>query len=246
EIENYDWPTLEEIIFPEIPPGFDLVTWKRDKVILSCDFICPFGVPWALRGMEQFMMDIYLNPVLVEAIVNKVEEFTLSCLEAVLIRYPGLLDLVGCGDDYGTQNGLLIGPDMIAKFFMPSLKRHYDLGRKYEVGAYHHCCGAIFEIIPQMIAAGMQILNPIQTMAKGMEPHRLKQEFGRDLCFHGGIDTQHLMAFGLQDDVRRKVREMAQTLGPEGYILAPSHVLQPDVPPENIIALYEEAGKIFR
>jgi len=241
DIENYDWPVIDDVVLPELPAGFDLVEWKRNKFVMDMSYICPFGIPWAMRGMENLMMDLYLNPEMVEAIVRKVEEYTLACLEAVLKKYPGAIDMVGCGDDYGTQNGLLIAPDAIQKFFMPSLKRHYELAAKYGVGGYHHCCGAIFEIIPMLIDAGVQVLNPVQTSAKGMSPVELKKEFGKDLCFHGGIDTQETLVTGTPDDVKAEVRSRIDVLGPEGYILGPSHVLQADVDPANIVALFEEA-----
>jgi uroporphyrinogen decarboxylase len=191
--------------------------------------------------MEQLMMDLYLNPGIVEAIVNKVEEFTIGCLEVALKKYPGLIDLIGSGDDYGTQNGLLISPDSIQQFFIPSLKRHYDLGKKHGTMGYHHSCGAIFDIIPLMIDAGLEILNPLQTSAIGMDPMKLKKEFGKDLCFHGGIDTQQTLVTGTPEDVKAEVRERIDVLGPEGYILSPSHTLQADVPAQNIVAMYEEA-----
>ncbi len=240
DIENYDWPTPDDVEFPEIPDGLDISEWKKDKFVLDMSFLCPFGVPWGMRGMEQFMMDLYINPEIAERIVRKVEEYTLPCLEKMLTKYPGIVDYIGCGDDYGTQNALLLSPDVIRKFFMPSLARHYELGRKYGAGGYHHCCGAIFDVIPAMIDAGVQILNPIQTSAVGMEPAKLKREFGRDLCFHGGIDTQETLVTGTPDEVRAEVRARIETLGPEGYILSPSHVLQADVAPENITALYDE------
>jgi uroporphyrinogen decarboxylase len=243
DIERYDWPRPEEVLFPELPAQFDPERARQDSVILEMGYIGPFGIPWALRGMERMMTDLVLCPALVEAMVAKVEEFTLGCLRIVLEKYPGLVDGIGCGDDYGTQNNLLLSARMIERFFMPSLKRHYDLGRKHGVFGYHHCCGAIFEIIPLFIAAGVQVLNPIQTSAQGMDPERLKSEFGGDLCFHGGMDIQQTLVRGTQEEVREEVRARISTLGPEGYILAPSHTLQPDAPPENIVAMYEEAGR---
>lgn len=240
DVERHDWPKPEEMIFPEIPAGFDIAAWKQDRVVNDGGYICPFGVPWAMRGLEQTMLDMALNPEILEAIVAKVEEFTLGCLEIVLTRYPGLIDLLGCGDDYGSQNGLLMSPQMIDKFFMPSLKRHYDLGRKHGALGYHHSCGAIFEMIPQFIEAGVMVLNPIQTSAVGMDPVKIKQRFGKDLCFHGALDTQQTLAHGTPEQVRQEVRDRIAQLGPEGYILAPSHVLQPNVDPANIVALYDE------
>ena len=244
DIENYDWPTADDIVLPELPKGLDLLEWKKDKVTLDCNFICPFGTPWAMRGMEQFMMDLCINPGMVEAIVNKVEEYCLGGLSKVIEKYPGMTDFIGCGDDYGTQNGLLISPDSIQKFFMPSLKRHYDFGRKHGIRGYHHSCGAIFDIIPYMIEAGVNILNPIQTYAAGMDTEKIKQAFGKDLCFHGGMDTQEILVASTEQEVRDEVRRLVETLGPNGYIFAPSHVLQVDAKPENIIAMYDEIQKI--
>ncbi len=108
---------------------------------------------------------------------------------------------------------------------------------------YHHSCGAIFGIIPALIEAGVQVLNPIQTSAAGMDPARLKREFGRQLCFHGAIDIQQTLVTGTPDEVRAEVRDRIDTLGPGGYILAPSHVMQPDSPSANIVAMYEEVAQ---
>ena len=240
DVERHDWPKPEEVIFPDLPDGFDIAAWKKDRVVLDCSYLCPFGVPWAMRGMEQTMLDLALNPAIIEAIVAKVEEFTLGCLNIVLTKYPGMIDLIGCGDDYGSQIDLLMSPEMIATVFMPSLKRHYDLGRRHGALGYHHSCGAIFKMIPLFIEAGVVVLNPIQTSAAGMDPVRIKREFGRDLCFHGALDTQQTLAHGTPAQVRQEVRERIAQLGPDGFILAPSHVLQPNVDPANIVALYEE------
>ena len=242
DIERFDWPRAEEVVFPDIPAGFDLQRWKQERVLIDSGFIGPFGVPWAVRGLEQFMLDLATAPAIVESLVLKVEEYTLGSLKRFLEKYPGALDLISCGDDYGSQNGLLLSTAMMRRFFMPSLKRHYDLARRHGVIGYHHCCGAIFEAIPLLIEAGVEVLNPIQTSAHGMIPERLKAAYGRDLCFHGGIDIQQTLVRGSPAEVRAEVRHRIETLGPEGYILAPSHVLQPDTPPENIVAMYEEAA----
>lgn len=247
DVEAHDWPTPDEVILPDIPAGLDLRQWHQDRVVLDMSFICPFGVPWAMRGMEQMMMDMALNPEIVDAIVAKVEEFTLESMRRMFEKYGPVVDMVGCGDDYGSQTGLLMSPGMMKRFFMPSLKRHYDLAARYGAVGYHHSCGAVFNALPVMIDAGLKVLNPIQTSAAGMDPVRLKAEFGRDLCFHGAIDTQQTLHSGTPDQVRAEVRDRIAQLGPDGFILAPSHSLQPNVNPENIIALYEEvriAGKI--
>ncbi len=241
DVEAHDWPTADEVVFPDLPPGFDLTAWKADKVILDMGFIGPFGIPWYMMGMEKMMMDMALNPVVVEAAVAHVEAFSLGCLQRLFAKYPGAFDLIGSGDDYGTQIGLLLSNEMIGRFFMPSLKRQLELGRRHGARGYHHCCGAIFDMIPQFIEAGVEVLNPIQTSAAGMAPERLKRAYGRHLCFHGGIDIQQTLVTGTPDDVRAEVRSRIETLGPDGYILAPSHTLQPDTPPANLVAMYDEA-----
>ena len=241
DIEAYDWPTPEEVVFPDLPEDFDLAAWKADEVVLDVGFIGPFGVPWAMLGLEKMMLDLALNPGVIEATVARVEAFTLGCLEIIFEQYPGAFDLIGCGDDYGSQNGLLMSNEMIGRYFMPSLKRHYDLGRRHGAMGYHHCCGAIFDMIHQFVEAGVQVLNPIQCSAAGMDPARIKKAFGNDLCFHGAIDIQQTLVTGTPDEVRAEVRSRIDTLGPEGYILAPSHTLQPDTPPRNLVAMYEEA-----
>jgi uroporphyrinogen decarboxylase len=240
DVEAYDWPTPADVVFPEPPPGFDPAAWKRDKIVMEMTWIGPFGIPWALRGMEQFMLDLYEQPALAEAIVAKVEEFNLGCMQIVLEKYRGLHDLVGSGDDYGTECSLFISKDMIDRFFMPSLKRHYDLARRYGVLGYHHCCGAIAEIVPSFIEAGVKVLNPIQTSAAGMDPEHLKRDFGRDLTFHGGLDIQFKLIQCTPAGIREEVRRLVDTLGPEGYIFAPCHTLQADTPPANFVAMYEE------
>lgn len=243
DVEKHDWPRPDEVVWPDIPADFNFEVWKHDKLVLDMSFIGPFGIPWMMRGMEQLMLDLYENPGIVDAIVAKVEEYSLPCLGQMLEKYRGMIDLVGTGDDYGTQMSLFISPDLIRKHFMPSLKRHYDLAASYGVKGYHHSCGSVYHIIPDMIEAGVNVLNPIQTTAADMDPVRLKKEFGKALCFHGGVDTQHTMTVGNPADVKDEVMKLIGQLGPNGYIVAPGHVLQADVPPENIVALYEMTVK---
>jgi len=241
DIEKHDWPSVEELDLPDLPDDFDLAEFKRGCVVMLWAYPNIFSKAWSLRGMDKMMMDLSLNPAIVEAIVARIEEFHLGCMEAIFRKYPGLIDLVRSSDDWGSQAGLLISPQMAERFFLPTVRRYFDLARRHGALAYQHSCGAVFELIPSLIDAGLSVLNPIQTSADGMDPARLKAEFGRDLCFHGGIDTQQTLVTGSPDDVRAEVRSRIDTLGPNGYILAASHVMQPDIPPANIVAMFEEA-----
>lgn len=242
DIEAHDWPRVEERVWPEAPANRNWEHWKQenDCVILDLSCIGPFGITWQMFGMEKAMENILLAPELIEAAVARVEAFTLGCLREMFRRYPGAIDAVGSGDDYGTQDGLLVGPVPVRALFMPSLKRHYDLARAHGAMGYHHSCGSIGAMIPSLIEAGVQILNPIQTSAAGMDPVHLKQAFGDSLCFHGAMDIQQTLVTGSPDAVRDEVRRRVDALGPNGYILGPSHIMQPDSPPANIVAMYEE------
>jgi uroporphyrinogen decarboxylase len=147
-------------------------------------------------------------------------------------------------DDYGTQRGLMMSPQMWRVFFAPHLETLADMAHNEGIKVFLHCCGSSREIIPDLIALGIDILNPIQPQAKGMDPRDLKAHFGNRLCFHGGIDTQKTLPFGSVNDVKEEVIDRLTIFGKEGgYILAPVHTIEPDVPLENILALYEAAKK---
>ncbi|HOL68013.1 MAG TPA: uroporphyrinogen decarboxylase family protein, partial [bacterium] len=124
-------------------------------------------------------------------------------------------------------------------------KRYFSLIHQFGVRVLFHCCGAIRPMIPDLIEAGVDILNPIQVRARGMVPAELKREFGRFLCFHGGIDIQKTLPFGTPEEVRAEVRQRLRELGKDGgYILCSTHNLQKQTPVENVLAMYEAAGSL--
>ncbi|HOS42635.1 MAG TPA: uroporphyrinogen decarboxylase family protein [Armatimonadota bacterium] len=240
EIDAYAWPDPDKVEFIPLPEEAVWQPRRAGIVVGEGAFIGPFGIAWQVRGMEALMMDMIADPENVEAIVANIEAFTLPLLARALDLYAGAIDYVSCGDDFGTQLGLLISREHFQRFFAPSLRRHFHLAKSKGVMCYQHCCGAIYDIIPDLIDCGVEVLNPIQVTAEGMDPARLKREFGGHLAFHGAIDIQQTLPTGTPDDVRREVRERIAQLGPDGYVLAPSHALQSDIPPENIVAMYEE------
>jgi len=143
-------------------------------------------------------------------------------------------------EDMGAQEGLMFSPAQIREFLLPRMKRMIDLAHQAGVFVFHHNDGAIRDIIPDMIEAGIDVLNPIQWRCKGMEREGLKRDFGDRLIFHGGVDNQYTLAFGSVEEVRQEVEDDLRILGEEGgYILAPCHNIQPVSPSENIVAMYE-------
>jgi uroporphyrinogen decarboxylase len=153
------------------------------------------------------------------------------------------VDIVQKVADLGTQRGLFISKELFREFIKPAEARVFDFIRKKapHIKLWFHSCGAVSEIIDDFIDWGVDILNPIQPLAEGMDSAELKKRFGDKLCFHGGIDLQRAMP-GSIDDVKREVETRIRALAPGGgYILAPANHIQNDTPPENVITLYEYA-----
>jgi uroporphyrinogen decarboxylase len=150
------------------------------------------------------------------------------------------VDMVYFYDDIATQNNLMISRNMLKKYIFPHHVRLIALAKKFGKQVMYHSDGAIASVIPDLIEMGIDVLNPIQKDAKGMAPDFLKETFGENLSFHGGIDIIHTLPLGTPDDVRAEVRNCIQTLGKNGgYILASSHHIQPNTPIENVLEMYD-------
>ena len=193
-----------------------------------------------LRGAENIFVDLADRPEMAEAVFGKIREFYLDYLERILRAAAGKIDIVLTGDDFGAQNGLLVGAGMWRKFIMPGFADYIGLIKSHGAIAMHHTCGSVSEIIPDMIRCRLDVLQSIQPEARGMSLAGLKEKFGGSLCFHGGISIQKTMPFGSEDDVRREVRAIADVVRQDGgYIFCTSHNIQADTPARNIVALME-------
>jgi len=162
--------------------------------------------------------------------------------EAACDRFA--IDWLWTGDDVAGQQGLMMHPNLWRRAVKPHLQRVVDVGLAKGLPVAYHCCGALRPIIPDLIEMGIRILNPVQCNCPGMEPVDLKREFGRDLAFMGGVDTQFLLPHGTADDVRRATARLIESMTADGggYILAASHTVPPETPDANIFAMYAEAG----
>jgi uroporphyrinogen decarboxylase len=187
------------------------------------------------------MMDLVLEPRFFHALADKVSEVLSRMVENFLTEVGDYLQFFCITTDLGTQIGLMISPSDYKTFVRPYEKRIYEtIRKKSKAKVAQHSCGAIFQLIPDLIETGIDILNPIQTNAKGMDTALLKREFGKDLCFWGGIDAQKVLPQGTPEEVEREVKRVVQDLSPGGgFLFAPSHDIQTFTPPENVVALYE-------
>jgi uroporphyrinogen decarboxylase len=201
-----------------------------------------FEWSWALRGFERFLLDLIEKPGVACAILDCFTDIYIENTVRVIEAAGGLLDMVYTYDDVGMQRGLLMSPRMWRKYILP---RHQRLNAairaaRYPVKIMYHSCGAVFPLIGAFVdEMDIDVLNPLQPRAQGMDLARIKAEFGDRLAFHGAVDIQHTLPHGTPQAVRDEVRERCRVLGPGGgYICTSAHYIQADTPLENIIAMY--------
>lgn len=211
----------------------------RDYPILGASSE-PFYLYCRLRGMEQALEDLAAKPAIAEAILDRIFDFDYRLIERVLRQLRGKIDLIYVAEDLGTQNGLLIGPNHFRRFLRGRMTRLIEMIHSHGAKVFHHDDGAIRQLLPELIEAGIDLLNPIQWRCRGMEREGLARDFGGAVVFHGGVDNQQTLPFGTAADVRREVHENIRAFhSSRGYIVAPCHNIQPNTPTENIVALYE-------
>jgi uroporphyrinogen decarboxylase len=187
--------------------------------------------------MENYFIKMYENPDVVEAVTERVLDFYCEANRMVLDEMGDLIDVFFFGNDFGTQLDLFMSPAMFERFVLPGIKRLVDTVKKYGKPVMLHSCGSIVKAIPMIIEAGVDGIHPVQAGAVGMEAEKLAPEYGADLAFMGGVDTQNLLPFGSPDDVAGEVERLMGVFGPN-YIISPSHeALLANVSPENLIAM---------
>ncbi len=203
---------------------------------------CVFEMYWRLRGMEDAMLDMALNRPMADTMFARCADFSVMLSVAACERFD--VDWLWTGDDVAGQQALMMSPALWRELVKPHLARIVDVGLWRGLPVAYHCCGALRDIIPDLIEIGITILNPVQCNCPGMDPLDLKREFGSRLSFMGGVDTQGVLPNGSADDVRRATERLVggMTSDGGGYILAASHTIPPETPDENIFALYEAAG----
>ncbi len=190
-------------------------------------------------GVEKVLLGIGLDDPIIYACMEKRFQCCYEISKKVLQSADGKIDIFWIGDDYGTQNGLLISPQKWRELFFDKLKIMCDLGHTYGAKVMLHSCGSTRPIWQDLIEAGVDIYDTVQPEAANMDPGELKGEFGDRICFHGAISTQKTLPFGSVKDVAAEVKLRIETVGKDGgYIIAPAHNIQPDTPLENILAMY--------
>ncbi len=244
EIEKaYVWPRADWWDFGDIPRQ----ARRNETHPLRGGGSEPFLIYKELRGMEQAFVDLVENPEIVHYCLGKLFDLAYETAVRIYEAVPGRVDISYIAEDMGGQADLMISVRHIREFLLPGMKRMIDLAHQAGAHAFHHNDGSCWRIIPDMIALGIDLLNPLQWRCPGMERERLKSEFGPHVVLHGGMDNQFTLPFGTVDDVRREVEDNLAILGAGGgYILAPCHNIQAMTPVENVLAMYETARALGR
>lgn len=240
DLDKFSWPDPALWDF-EPTVGSLKKIHENDLAVFSGMWMPFFHILSDLFGMEQYFINMYTNPLLVEAATQKVLDFYLEANRKFLERCSDYVDVFFFGNDLGCQQDLLISPESFRKFILPGYKAIVGQVKSYGLKVMLHSCGSISKVIPDLIDIGIDGLNPLQSRAAGMSPEVLAREFGESLVFIGGVDTQQLLPCGTPLEIMEEVYRLNSILGPH-YIVSPSHdALLPNVPWENVEAMAKAA-----
>jgi len=270
-----DWDGADLTVLDKLPELMEKVTWsalpcapyhkpltpehladirRRAKHLFeTTDYavMIAFGanlLEWGqyLCRMDQFLIDLVDNRRKAEALLDKLVEMHIGNLEKILDAVRGYVQIIQMGDDLGTQLALEISPRLYREVIKPRQKLIFETVKKRSgPPIFLHSCGAIADILPDLIEVGVEIINPVQTSARGMDPARLKREFGKDIVFWGGgCDTQQVLPLGTPDEIDAHVKDRIETFAPGGgFVFTQVHNIMPNVPPRNIVAMYDAVKK---
>jgi len=239
DILKHPWPKAEWF---DMEPLIAEYEEYSDKIIIGGFWSGIFGHSYRMHGFSNFLLNMAMKPELIKTLVNRMTDFYLELNARAFSALKGKIDIFFMGNDFGSQGGLLFGTDMWDEFFFDNIKKLADLAHSYGLKVMAHSCGSIVEILGRLIEAGVEIIDPVQTTAVGMEPLQLKNEFGENIVFHGAIDTQQILPSGTPEQVYQHAVETIKVLGKNGgYIFAPCNSLQGDTSVENIDAMYRAA-----
>jgi len=238
ELDGYDWPNPDYLNFDEC---IEMLDQAGDCYRASGFWSCFYHDLMELFGMENYLMNMHLNPELVRAATDRICQFYYEANERFFKAAGDKVDGFFFGNDFGTQGGLICGPDQFNEFILPWTKKFIGLAKQYGHQVILHSCGSIHSVIDTLIDAGVDCLHPLQALAKDMDAETLARDFKGRVAFLGGIDTQDLLVNGSAEDVVAESIRVKELLAPN-VIISPSHeALLPNVSPENVIAMSEAA-----
>ena len=245
QIKDHPWPSPAWFDVSELAQ--EIRELNRDEeyaVVFSAGSFVEAA--WTLRGLEQFFIDLLLAPEIPSFILGKVADLVSDVTMRAVEAADGDIDIIWSAGDIAGQDGMLFSPDIWRQHFKPRHRQLIEPYKQMGLKTRYHTDGSLIDIIEDFIEMGLDLLDPIQPHTPGMAPENLARLFGGRLAFYGGVDTQHLLPFGTPDQVEKEALRYIETLGSNGgYVLAASNAIQPDVPVENILALFR-TGREYR
>ncbi len=242
-VAGFPWPDPAEHIDPaecravveEVPD---------DYAVLGVVWSAHFQDACAAFGMETALMNMIAEPEMFRAVIDRITAFYLKANSIFYAAAGDKLDAVLIGNDFGNQTSLMLSRDLIREFVFPGTKALVDQAKAHGLKVIHHSCGAIRDLIPDLVKIGVDAIHPIQALASGMDAPGLAWDFGKIASFCGGVDAQNLLVNGTADEVGSCVRELRR-LFPAGLVISPSHeAILPDIAPSNIRALFGAAHEV--
>ncbi len=245
DIKSHAWPSPGILDFSHFSRE---ATAHRDRAIIGVFTWGAYFIASFVRGIENLLMDFVLHKKYAEHLIQTIAEISLAALNRLLESQGKGIDIIYMADDYCSQNGPLFGPETFREFVVPYLRKMVEVTHRHDKKFLLHCCGAVRPLLPMIIEARVDMLEPVQIRARGMDPAGLKRDFGKDLCFYGGMDLQQVLCKGSPQEVADEVKRLIDILGENGgYILGPGHTyIQVDAPLENILQMYDAANTHHR
>lgn len=250
DLEKYPWPDFADPARVEgLAQEARNLHENTDFAVVCLGYMMINDYAMLMRGLDQWLMDLAGDPEFAHALLRKVTDLTLVWAANLLDAVGPYIDLITYSDDMGMQSGPMFSPKMYREMIKPYQAELFQLIKsKTKAKIFFHSCGNVYPLIGDFIDIGTDVLNPLQVAAGEMgDTARLKKEFGRNICFNGGVDTQWVLPRRTPQEVRAEVRRRIKDLAPGGgYILSAVHCIQPDVPPENVVAMFDEAYRVGR
>ena len=240
DIDEHPWPDKSTLDFSHFHGD---AKKHSDRAIIGVFTWGAYFIATFVRGMENLFIDFSIRKKYAHHLINTIAEKILFFLDEMLESHGEGIDIVYMADDYCSQSGPLFSPEIFREFVVPYLKQVVEKVHRKNKKFLLHVCGAVRPLLPMIIDAGVDMLEPVQTRAKGMDPEGLKRDFGNHICFYGGVDLQEVLCRGTPQQVSDEVQRLIDILGKDGgYIIGPGHTyIQIDAPMENIMAMYETA-----
>ena len=246
EIEGFDMPAYADEPLERMAERARALHEGTDLAIIGCFPAHVFMGGQLLRGFEGFLMDLVANPALADAVMGALVDSYIERFDRYIRAVGPYVQIVQVSDDLGMQGGPQISPELYRRRVKPHHARLWGhIKARSGLPLFLHSCGSIYKLIPDLIEAGVDILNPVQVSAADMDTARLKREFGDALTFWGGgCDTQRVLPFGTPGEVRDEVRRRIEDLAPGGgFVFNQVHNIQAGVPPRNVMAMFEAAAE---